>query len=267
MNAQDERKLAVVTGASSGIGLELARQCVEHGLDVLICSDTEEIHRAASELADGEVSVEAVQADLATHEGCEQLLESVRALGRPVDALLLNAGIGVGGEFLATNLDDELRAIGLNCAAVVHLAKGIVPQMVARGSGRVLVTASIASTAPAPYLAVYGATKAFDLSFAEALRHELLDTGVTVTALQPGPTDTDFFERADMEDTRVAQGKKDEPEDVAKVGFEAMMRGEDSVVAASLRNRMQGWANEVLPEPTKARLQGMQTEPGSARGH
>ena len=261
----EDRKLAVVTGASTGIGLELARQCVEHGFDVLICSDSEEIHRAASELSEGEASVEAVRADLATHEGCEHLLDAVWSLSRPVDALLLNAGIGVGGEFIATDLDEELRAIGLNCAAVVHLAKRIVPQMAARGSGRVLITASIASTAPAPYIAVYGATKAFDLSFAEALRHELADTGVTVTALQPGPTDTKFFERADMEDTRVAQGKLDDPADVARDGFEAMMAGKDSVVAGSLRSRAQGWANEVLPEPTKARLQGKQTEPGSAR--
>jgi short-subunit dehydrogenase len=266
MNTQDGRKLAVVTGASKGIGFELARQCVDHGFDVLICADREEIHRAASELSDGEVEVEAVQADLATYDGCQQLLDAVRAMGRPVDALLLNAGIGVGGEFVATDLDDELRTIGLNCAAVVHLAKGIVPQMAARGSGRVLVTASIASTAPAPFLAVYGATKAFDLSFAEALRHELEDTGVTVTALQPGATDTEFFERADMEDTKVAQGKKDDPAEVARIGFQAMMKGEDSVVAASLRSRAQGWANEVLPEPTKARIQSKQTEPGSARG-
>jgi uncharacterized protein len=267
MDTADERKLAVVTGASSGIGLELARQCVEHGFDVLICADSEEIHRAASELANGGGSVDAVRADLATYQGCEQLLESISGMGRPVDALLLNAGVGVGGEFLATDLDDELRAIGLNCAAVVHLAKRIVPQMAARGRGRVLITASIASTAPAPYLAVYGATKAFDLSFAEALRHELEDTGVTVTALQPGPTDTKFFERADMEDTRVAQGKKDDPADVAREGFEAMMSGKESVIAASLRSRAQGWANEVLPESTKAAMQAKQTEPGSARHH
>ena len=264
MATEHERKLAVVTGASSGIGLELARQCVDHGFDVVICSDTTEIYDAAAELADGEVTVEPVCADLSTYEGCEQLLEAVWGDGRPVDALLLNAGIGVGGEFIATELDDELRAIGLNCAAPVHIAKRILPQMVARGSGRVLVTASIASTAPAPYLAVYGATKAFDLSLAEALRQEVAGTGVTVTALQPGPTDTSFFERANMEDTKVAQGKLDDPADVARDGFDAMMAGKESVIAASLRSQMQGWAHEVLPESVKARMQGRQTEPGSA---
>jgi short-subunit dehydrogenase len=135
--------------------------------------------------------------------------------------------------------------------------------MVARGSGRVLITASLVSTAPAPYIAVYGATKAFDMSFAEALREELKDTGVTVTALQPGATDTNFFARADMEDTKVAQGKKDDPADVAKQGFEAMMKGKDSVIAASVRTKLEGLANEILPETMKARLYAPQNKPGS----
>jgi uncharacterized protein len=137
--------------------------------------------------------------------------------------------------------------------------------MVALGRGRVLITSSIAATTPAPYLAVYGATKAFDLSFAEALREELKDTGVTVTALQPGATDTDFFERADMENTRVGQGKKDDPAEVAKQGFEAMMKGKDSVIASSMKSKLEGLANEVLPETTKARIQAAMNKPGGAK--
>ena len=264
MGTATNRPFAVVTDASSGIGFELAKQCVEHGFDVLVCADNvARLQEAAERLRAAGTRVEVVRADLATYEGNETLAHAVRAAGRPVDALLLNAGIGVNGKFVETSLDEELRSIGLNCAAVVHAAKRILPDMVARGSGRVLITGSILSTAPGPYLAVYGATKAFDMSFAEALRVELADTGVTVTVLQPGATDTHFFERADMEDTAVAQGKKDDPADVAKQGFEAMMKGKDSVIAASMRSKLQGLAHEILPETVKARVQAQAAKPGS----
>ncbi|MEJ7599137.1 MAG: SDR family NAD(P)-dependent oxidoreductase [Kofleriaceae bacterium] len=263
MGTATNRKLAVVTGASSGIGLELARLCVEHEFDLVICAEDEGIHQAAEHLGAAGTSIVPVRADLATYEGVETLVKSIRDTGRPVDALLMNAGVGVGGQFLLTDLEDELRMIALNCTSIVHLGKRVIPGMVSRGEGRILITASIASTAPAPYLAVYGATKAFDLSLAEALRYELKDTGVTVTALQPGATDTEFFERADMENTKVAQGKKDDPADVAKAGFEAMMAGKDSVIAASLKNKLQGLANEILPETVKAAAQAKQTKPGT----
>jgi short-subunit dehydrogenase len=264
MATATNRPLAVVTGASSGIGFELAKQCAEHGFDLLVCADDEQrLEQSAERLRTAGTSVETVRADLATYEGNEELARAVRALGRPVDALLLNAGIGVNGKFVETSLDEELRSIGLNCAAVVHAAKRIIPDMVARGSGRVLITGSILSTAPSPFMAVYGATKAFDLSFAEALRVELKDSGVTVTALQPGATDTDFFERAHMEDTPVGKGKKDDPAAVAKAGFEAMMKGKDSVIAASMKSKLQGLAHEILPETAKARLQAQMVKPGS----
>lgn len=263
MATATKRPLAVITGASSGIGFELARECVEHGFDAIVCADGVSIVEAAERLRAAGTSVEAVRADLATYEGNEALARVIAAAGRPVEALLLNAGIGVNGAFTETDLEEEMRVIGLNCASVVHLAKRVVPGMVAQGKGRVLITASIVSTAPAPYIAVYGATKAFDLSFAEALREELKDTGVTVTALQPGATDTHFFARADMEDTKVAQGKKDAPAEVAKQGFEAMMKGKDSVIAASMRTKLEGLANEILPETTKAKLYAPQNKPGS----
>ena len=259
------RKLAVVTGASSGIGFALARECLANGFDVIACADDDGIMTAAARLADGGHQVQGVRADLATFDGVESLVTAIASTGRPVDALLLNAGIGVGGEFVATDLRKELELIALNCTSVVHLAKRIVPGMKARGEGKVLVTASIASTAPGPYHTVYSASKAFDLSFAEGLRKELENSGVTVTALQPGPTDTNFFHRADMEDTRVGQGKKDDPADVAKEGFEAMMAGKDAVVAGGLKSKLMGWVNEVLPERAKATAQAKQTEPGSGR--
>jgi short-subunit dehydrogenase len=266
MGTENKRSFAVVTGASAGIGFELARQCIEHDFDVLICADEARgIQEAATHLGAGGATVIPVAADLATTEGVEKLAREIEGTGRAVDALLLNAGVGVSGPFIETPLDEELRLIALNCTSVVHLAKRIVPQMVVRGQGRILITASVASTSPAPFLAVYGASKAFDLSFAEALRNELKDTGVTVTALQPGATDTEFFDRAEMNDTKVAQGKKDDPADVAKAGFEAMMKGKDKVIAASLKSKLEGIAGEVLPEPVKAAMQAKQTKPGSAK--
>src|SRR5688572_23792603 len=170
MGTLTNRQLAVITGASSVIGFERARECIEHDFDVIICAEDEGITAAARHLSATGAVVEAVRADLATFEGCEKLVEAVNAMQRPIDALLLNAGVGVGGSFVQTELEAELRMIALNATAIVHLAKRLVPRMVNRGQGRVLITASVASTSPAPFLAVYGATKAFDLSFAEALR-------------------------------------------------------------------------------------------------
>lgn len=266
MGTATNRMFAVVTGASSGIGYELARECIENNFDVLICaSDARGIHEAAQHLGAAGAVVIPVAADLSTMEGNQKLVREIEAAGRPVDALLLNAGIGVHGPFVETPLDEEIDSIMLNCVSIVHVAKSIIPQMVVRGKGRVLVTASVASTSPMPFMAVYGATKAFDLQFAEALRTELEDTGVTVTALQPGATDTEFFERAEMEDTKVAAGKKDDPADVAKKGFEAMMKGKDKIIAASFKSKLEGVMGEVLPETVKARIQASQTKPGSAK--
>jgi short-subunit dehydrogenase len=259
------RKLAVVTGASSGIGFHLAKECAQHGFDVVICAEDEGIAEAGVQLAALGGRVDVVQADLSGPDGVESLCATLDELQRPVDALLLNAGVGVGGKFIENDLADELAMIGLNCASVVHLAKRVVPGMVDRKQGRVLITASIASTTPTPFLAVYGATKAFDLSFAEGLRKELDGTGVTVTALQPGATDTNFFQRADMEDTKVGSGKKDDPAEVAAQGFAAMMAGTDSVIAASLKSKLQGLANEILPETVKAAVQSKANQPGSGK--
>jgi short-subunit dehydrogenase len=259
------RPLAVVTGASSGIGLELAREFARHGYDLLIAAEDARLDAAADAIRAEGSTVESARVDLATREGVDELVARIRAQGRPVEAVAINAGIGVGGPFVETDLEAELRLVALNVTGVVQLSKHIVRDMVSAGRGRILYTSSIAGDMPAPYLAVYGASKAFDLSFAEALRHEMKDTGVTITVLQPGPTDTDFFRRADMEDTKVATAKKDDPAEVARQGFEALMAGKDHVVAGSFKNRVQDALAQVLPETAKAAAHAKQAEPGSGR--
>jgi len=267
--SEAKRKLAVVTGASAGIGFHLAKQCVEGGFDVIVCAEDARIHEIAAEIGQRELgpdddeggTAQAIQADLSTRDGVETLYQAIKATQRPVDALLLNAGIGRGGAFLDNDLEGDLHMIALNCNHTVHLAKRVLPDMVARGRGRILVTASLASTAPQPYQAIYGATKAFVLSFAEALREELKDTGVTVTALQPGATETEFFERANLQSTKIGQAKQDDPAKVAKNGFEAMLAGKDSVLGGGTKSKVEGLLNEVLPETVKASQSAKQNKP------
>jgi uncharacterized protein len=258
--------LAVVTGASSGIGLELAREFAEHGFDLVVVAEDDGIEAAAAQLRAPGGTVLAVRADLADPDGVEQLYRRVRQLGRPVDALVINAGIGVNGAFIETDLQAHLQLIDLNVTGAVHLAHLILPDMAARGRGGVLFTSSIAATVPVPYLSTYAASKAFLLSFAEALRVELRDSGVTVTALMPGPTDTDFFERAAMEDTKLGQSKKDDPRDVARDGFAALMAGKDHVIAGSRKNKLQVAAAQVMPDRAKAAVQASMARPGSGKG-
>lgn len=265
MGTRSNRKFAVITGASSGIGYELAKQCIENGFDILICADGADVESAARNLAANGGVAEAVRADLATKDGVETLFRDIQSRGRPIDALLLNAGVGVGGAFADTELERELKMIALNCNHTIHLAKLALPDMIRRGEGKILITGSVVSTAPNPFQAVYGATKAFVMSFGEALRYELKDTGITVTVLQPGATETDFFVRADLMDTKVGQAEKDDPSLVAKNGFRAMMDGKDSVLGGGFKSKVAGLMNEILPETVKAAQTGKQTAPGSAK--
>jgi short-subunit dehydrogenase len=254
------KRLAVVTGASSGIGYELARQFVDHDFDVLICAEDDGIEAAAAALTRPGTRVDSVQADLATFEGVERLAAEVRAAGG-LQAVAINAGIGVGGPFIETSLQDDLRLIQLNVASTVHLTKRLLPELVAAGKGQMLFTASVAATMPGPYYATYAASKAFVMSFAEAIRYELKDSGVTVTALLPGPTDTHFFERAGMQGTAVDTGSKDDPADVARDGFDALMAGKDHVVAGSPKNKAQTAAAHLMPEKLKAATHAKLTKP------
>ncbi|MEV4619084.1 SDR family NAD(P)-dependent oxidoreductase [Asanoa sp. NPDC049573] len=260
------RPLAVVTGASSGIGYELAREFAEHNFDLLIAAEDAGIAEAAARLhRDGGPTVDAVRTNLATPEGVEELYRRIAATGRPVDAIAINAGRGAGGDFAhETDLGDELEIIDLNVRSTVHLAKRVVPDMVDRGSGRVLFTSSIASAMPGSFQAVYNGSKSFVQSFAEALRNELKDSGVTVTSLMPGPTDTEFFDRADMRDTKVGAGEKDDPAKVARQGYDALMAGEDHVVAGSFKNKVQAVAAKIMPDTAKAEMHRRMAEPGSA---
>jgi uncharacterized protein len=204
--------------------------------------------------------------DLATYEGVEKLYDAVKSMGRPVDAIAINAGVGISGELArGTDLRDELNLINLNVTSAVHLAKRVMKDMAERGQGRVLFTSSIAGTMPAPFEAVYGASKVFLTSFAQAIRNEMKDTGVTVTALMPGATETNFFHRAGLDDTKLEVSEKDDPAEVARQGYEALMEGKDHVVAGSLKNKFQAAAGHGLPDPIVAEMHRKQPEPGSGR--
>jgi short-subunit dehydrogenase len=256
-------ELALVTGASSGIGFSLAKELASRGYDLVVCSSGDRLPSAAEEIRDSGIDVTDVTADLATSQGVEALWTQVQSLGRPLDIACLNAGVGVGGLFWQTDLEAELNMIRLNCLGMVHLAKYIVQHMVERAAGRILITSSIAGEMVAPREAVDGATKAFGLSFAHSLRYELRDSGVTVTALQPGPTDTDFFHRAGMDDTQVGtEGKHEsQPEDVARQGIEALLAGKDHVYSASMKTKIEGMTANAVPGSVKAAMHEKMAKP------
>jgi short-subunit dehydrogenase len=251
-------EFAIVTGASSGIGLHLAKECAQAGFDLLIAADEPAIRDTARELEGYGVAVQSVEADLATVEGVDALIAS--AAGRPVDALLANAGHGLGGAFLDQDFDDIAHVIDTNVTGTVYLIRQIVPAMRDRGRGRILITGSIAGLMPGTYHAVYNGTKSFMDSFSYALRAELKGTGLTVTCLMPGATETEFFERADMLDTKVAQGSKQDPADVAKIGFKAMMNGEADVVSG-WQNKLRAAISSITPSTVLAEMHRGMAEP------
>jgi short-subunit dehydrogenase len=262
-----EDKLALVTGASSGIGFELAKELASRGYDVVIASAGERLSGAAEEIRNRGHQVIEVNADLATREGVDQLWGQVRSLGRPVDIACINAGVGVGGLFSETDLNAELNMVELNCAGTVQLAKLVVRQMRELNAGKILFTASIAGEMVAPREAVYAATKAFVLSFAHSLRYELKETGISVTALQPGPTDTDFFHRAGMDDTELGQKGKSEsqPDEVARQGIDALLASKDHVYAASFKTKLEGALANVTPGSVKGAMHEKMAKPNSEK--
>jgi short-subunit dehydrogenase len=256
------RKYAVVTGASSGIGLELARLAAADGYDVLLAADRS-LDAARAELSRFDVETASVEADLSTDQGVAQLLERIGE--RPVDALLANAGHGLGHAFLEQDPAEWRHVIETNVTGTLLVLQPIVQRMAARGEGRVLLTGSIAGHIAGSYQAVYNGTKAFIDSFSDALGNELKDSGVTVTCLKPGPTDTDFFDRADMVDTYVGQAKKDDPADVARTGWRAMLDGERSVVHG-LKNKLQVAGAKIVGGGVAAEMHRKQAEPTGERG-
>lgn len=255
------RHLALVTGASSGIGLELAVECARAGFDLVVAADRP-LESAANRLRSLGAAVEAVECDLATPEGIDRLYQALN--GRVVDALLANAGQGQGGAFLDQDFPDIVKVIDTNITGTLALIHRVAPEMCSRGNGRILITGSIAGFMPGAFQAVYNGTKAFIDSFSWALRNELKDTGVTVTCLMPGATETDFFERAGMMDTKVGTDEKMRADEVARIGFKAMMDGEGDVVAG-LKNKLQAAVASVTPSSVLAEQHRKMAQPGTAK--
>jgi uncharacterized protein len=260
---QTDTPLALVTGASTGIGRALAREFAEHGFDVVVIADEAAVHDAAREVEGLGRRAFPVEADLATARGVDHAWGRVTATGRIPEIAALNAGMGVNGRFDRTPLEDDLALVDLNVRSTVHLAKLVTRQMVTAERGRLLITSSIAAVAPSPYHATYAASKAFVHSFAEGIRTELEGTGVTVTSLMPGPTETEFFSRADMEDTRIGRMEaKDDARDVARDAYEALMAGKASVVSGSFMNRLGVELGTHLPDALAAPIFARMTRPG-----
>jgi short-subunit dehydrogenase len=259
------RSYAVVTGGSNGIGYELAKQLVQHDYDVLIAAEDEaHLSAAAGKLQEFGADVTIHATDLSTEQGVDSLYQAIRTSGRPVDVLCVNAGVGVGGAFASTDLQRELKMIDLNVRGAVQLTKLVLKGMIAEDNGKILLTSSIAATMPDPFEAVYGATKVFLRWFGEGLRDELMDTGIDVTVLMPGVTDTNFFNRAGMMDTKAGTMKdKDDPAEVAAAAFDAMWSGDDKVIP-KVRNKIIGTVAEMLPDATSAAAHRRLSKPGSA---
>lgn len=254
-------KLAVVTGASSGIGYELAKCCAGDGFDLIVCAEDDDIEKAAADLRAMGCSVEAMRADLATEAGVAELWKAIA--GRNVDLLCANAGKGLGEGFLDQDLKEVQDMIDLNIDGTISLIHKLGRQMRDHGSGRILITGSIAGQMPGSFQAVYNGSKAFLDSFSFALGNELKDSGVTVTCLMPGPTDTDFFREAGLEDTKIGSGKKQDPAEVAQAAFTAAMNGDASVVTGFM-NKVQSVFADILPDTVLAQMHRRMAEPGSA---
>ncbi|MDO9711712.1 SDR family NAD(P)-dependent oxidoreductase [Paracraurococcus lichenis] len=262
MSSTASQPLAVVTGASSGIGRELARICARNGFDLLIAADEPEIEQVATEIRSLGAQVDAVQADLSTTEGVDRLTGALR--GRPVEALLANAGRGLGKGFLDQDWKEVRHVIDTNVTGTLYLIQQVGRGMRQRGQGRILITGSIAGFMPGTYQAVYNASKAFLDSFSFALRHEVKEDGISVTVLMPGATETEFFERADMLDTKIGTAKKDDPAMVAETGFKAMMRGDGDVVSG-WHNKLQTAIASITPAGMAAKAHAKMAAPGTGK--
>jgi len=255
-------KLAIVTGASTGIGFEIAHIAAQEGYDLLIVADEPLINNAADDLKSHGTNVISVEADLATFEGNDQLLAA--ANGRPIDILVANAGRGLGRAFIDQDVADWRRVIDTNVTGTTYLLQKVAQQMVKRNEGKILITGSIAGLMPGAFQAVYNGTKAYLDSFSYALREELRDTDITVTVLMPGPTDTEFFDRGDLMDTKVGTQKKDDPAKVARDGWDAMIAGSGHIVSG-WKNKLQATMSHITPDSALAKMHRGMAEPGTAK--
>ncbi|MTH55616.1 SDR family NAD(P)-dependent oxidoreductase [Bacillus mangrovi] len=251
----------MITGASSGLGLELAKQFAQNGYDLAVSGSSERIFEAAETIRSFGVEAYPHQADASEYDGVESFWTFVKDLNRPVEAAVLNVGIGLGGAFAETELEEELRLISINISGTVHTAKRVVQHMVPNGRGKIMVVSSIAATLPTPYETVYGPSKAFGFLFAESLREELRGTGVTVTALLPGPTDTNFHDNAGMGSSEIGSSSKNDKQLVAKQGFEALMNDIDHVIGGDEATKQEAEENKRTPETEKAARHAKRARP------
>ena len=258
------RPLALVTGASNGIGLEIARELARRGHDLVVTGRSSRTDEVADELRGLGVDTYPVRADLADYDAVEALWKATLHVGRPLEVAVLNAGIGVGGAFADVDLEQDFKLIDLNVKSVVHLAKRVVVDMIPRRRGRILMTSSISATKPTPYETTYGPSRAFVYMFAEALRAEVLEHGITVTALLPGATDSDFHVRAGMGDTKFGDNSwKNDRRVVARQGLDALFAGKDAVVGGDRATKRKALVNRFLPERVKAERHARGARPTS----
>jgi short-subunit dehydrogenase len=260
----DKRKTALITGATSGIGLELAKLFSKDGYNlVIVARDRKELESTKTLIESStQAKVEIIQKDLFETYAAFEVYDEVKAKGIEIDVLCNNAGHGLYGEFTDTDLKMELNIIQLNICSLVAMTKLYIKDMVVKGEGKILNTSSIASKSPGPWQSVYHGTKAFVQSFTEAIRYEVKDSGVTITALLPGVTDTDFFHKAHMEESKVAQdeSKMADPADVAKDGYEALMAGKDMVISG-FKNKFGVAMNNITSDEKNAEKTAKQQEP------
>jgi short-subunit dehydrogenase len=250
----------VVTGASTGIGLELAKLAAADGVSLLLVADTDLGDAESAVRAGGARDVETLQVDLATDDGVQQVISAIGT--RPVAALFANAGHGLGHGFLDQDWDEARHVIDTNVVGTTHLIHAIGRQMRNRNEGRILVTGSIAGHIPGSFQLVYNSTKAFIDDFCIGLANELKDTDVVVSVLEPGPTDTEFFKRADMMDTKAGQGSKADPAKVARDGYHALLKADDQIVSGFM-NKVQAVFSDILPADMVAQMHRRLAEPKS----
>jgi uncharacterized protein len=255
----------VITGASAGIGAAMASELADRGFDLILSAVDDELERVADDLRGRGVTVTAVLADLREPAEVDRLGALVEADGPP-DLLALNAGIGVGGgSFWQTSLSDHLDVVAVNVRSPVQLAGLLLPGMLRRGQGRLLVTSSLVAEMAGPYQTTYNASKAFLVSFAAGLRRELHDSPVTVTTLLPGPVDTGFFAKAGMTGTVLGRMWKDSPEAVAREAVDALLAGRATAVGGPLFGKPMAWLLPILPQPVRTGLQSVLSRPPRRR--